>query len=159
MIMQKKYSNVVSVLLATSLLGYTQIASAATSARSHPAHAQTQHGVAVWYGEDHQGETMANGQSFNQWAMTGASVHFPLGTRVRVTDLATHKHVVVTITDYTKPRSRVLVDLSHGAGKALGIETTGKAHVAVQTIGFDPSQTRAATAHTHVSPRLAESRN
>ena len=99
-------------------------------------------GIAVWYGEDRHGQTMANGRTYDQWAMTGASVHFPLGTRVRVTDLGTKRSVVVTITDFTIPRSRVLIDLSHGAGRALGIETRGRARVEVKPIGFDRGQTR-----------------
>ena len=99
-------------------------------------------GIAVWYGDDQHGRTMANGRTYDQWAMTGASVHFPLGTRVRVTDLGTKRSVVVTITDFTVPRSRVLIDLSHGAGRALGIETRGKARVEATPIGFDRGQTR-----------------
>jgi|ERR1700761_310865 len=108
----------------------------------HPPN-KVKHGVAVWYGEDRQGKVMANGQTFDQWAMTGASVHFPLGTRLRITDVTTHRSVIVTVTDYTIPKSRVLIDLSHGAGRALGIETSGKAHVEAQPIGFDRGKTRA----------------
>jgi len=96
----------------------------------------------VWYGDDRHGQTMANGRAFDQWAMTGASVRFLLGTRVRVTDLQTRKSVVVTVTDRTLSNSRVLIDLSRGAGRALGIEAKGKARVEVVPVGFDPSQMR-----------------
>jgi rare lipoprotein A len=122
------------------------IGSVPTEARGRTAKASTRghakRGVAVWYGEDRHGQTMANGRRFDQWAMTGASVHFALGARVRVTDLGTRKSVEVTITDYTIPGSRVLIDLSHAAGRALGIETKGKARVEVVPIGFDPNQVR-----------------
>ena len=53
--------------------------------------ARTRRGIAVWYGGDRHGQTMANGRPFDQRAMTGASVHFPLGARVRVTDLETRR--------------------------------------------------------------------
>jgi rare lipoprotein A len=135
------------------------------SSPGHHPPSRMKHGVAVWYGEDRQGKVMANGQTFDQWAMTGASVHFPLGTRVRITDVATHRSVIVTVTDYTIPKSRVLIDLSHGAGRALGIETLGKAHVEALAIGFDRIQTRAisvaanreptdSTGYSEVSERL-----
>ena len=107
-----------------------------------PRPARTRRGIAVWYGGDRHGQTMANGRPFDQRAMTGASVHFPLGARVRVTDLETRRSVTVTITDFTIPRSKVLIDLSHGAGRALGIETRGKARVEVKQIGFDANQAR-----------------
>ncbi|MEN0073029.1 MAG: RlpA-like double-psi beta-barrel domain-containing protein [Paracraurococcus sp.] len=105
-------------------------------------HGAARRGIAVWYGEDRQGQTMANGRPFDASARTGASVHFPLGTRVRVTDLETRKSVTVTITDTTVPGSRVLIDLSRGAGRALGIETRGKARVEVVPIGFDRTQAK-----------------
>lgn len=106
------------------------------------ARGRPERGVAVWYGEDRHGRTMANGRAFDQWAMTGASARFPLGTRVRVTDLDTRKGVVVTVTDRTIPNSRVLIDLSRGAARALGIEAKGKARVEAVPVGFDRSQTR-----------------
>jgi rare lipoprotein A len=140
--MFQKYA--VATALFTGLLSLTVATpvQARPYVTGHQATGAAKRGVAVWYGEDRNGRLMANGQVFNQWAMTGASVHFPLGTRVRVTDVTTHKHVVVTITDYTIPNSRVLIDLSHGAGKALGIETIGKAHVEVLPIGFDRKYAR-----------------
>lgn len=114
----------------------------AAEARPPPRPARTRRGIAVWYGEDRHGRTMANGRPFDQRAMTAASVHFPLGARVRVTDLATRRSVTVTITDRTIPRSKVLIDLSQGAGRALGIETRGRARVEVTQIGFDQGQAR-----------------
>lgn len=105
-------------------------------------HGAARRGIAVWYGEDRQGQTMANGRPFDASARTAASLHFPLGTRVRVTDLETRKSVAVTITDTTVPGSRVLIDLSRGASRALGIETRGKARVEVVPIGFDRTQAR-----------------
>jgi len=89
-----------------------------------------------------QGRTMASGRPFDQRAMTAASTRFPLGSRVRVTDLATRKSVLVTITDVTIPNSRVLIDLSHAAGRALGIEEKGRARVEVVPVGFDRGQAR-----------------
>jgi rare lipoprotein A len=40
--------------------------------------------TASWYGEAYRGRTMANGRPFNPDALTCASWHWPLGTRLRV---------------------------------------------------------------------------
>lgn len=124
-----------------SLLGAAP-AQARGRASEAPSHRRAKRGIAVWYGDDRHGQTMANGRTFDQWAMTAASIRFPLGSRVRVTDLATRKSVQVTITDFTIPNSRVLIDLSRGAGRALGIEEKGRARVEVVPVGFDRGQAR-----------------
>jgi rare lipoprotein A (peptidoglycan hydrolase) len=60
-------------------------------------------GVASWYGEEHRGKLMANGQPFDPDKMTAASWHFPLGSKVQVAlrdaNNRTVKQVEVTITD------------------------------------------------------------
>lgn len=61
-------------------------------------------GVASWYGWEHQGKLMANGQRFDCRRMTAASWHYPLGTwvavshrgrtvRVRITDRGPAHHL------------------------------------------------------------------
>lgn len=140
--MHRRYFITVLVALGLSAPFGADAAAAHGHVTAAPRHGRARRGIAVWYGEDRQGRTMANGRVFEQWAMTGASVHFPLGTRVRVTDLATRKSVTVTITDFTIPNSRVLIDLSHGAGRALGIETVGKVRVEVVPVGFDRREAR-----------------
>jgi peptidoglycan lytic transglycosylase len=63
----------------------------------------------------------ASGSSFDRDLPTAAHRSLPFGTRVRVTNLANHKSVTVTITDRgPKTPSRVL-DLSLGAARTLGI--------------------------------------
>jgi rare lipoprotein A len=67
----------------------------------------------------------ASGSSFDRDKMTAAHRSLPLGTKVRVTDVATNKSVVVRITDRGPfIRNRVL-DLSLGAARRLGIEDRG----------------------------------
>src|SRR3989442_261404 len=63
------------------------------------------HTVASWYGEDHRGKLMANGQPFDPDKLTAASWFYPLGTQVRVSLKSAPSvnspppSVVVTITD------------------------------------------------------------
>lgn len=74
-------------------------------------------GLASWYGEEHRGRLMANGQPFNPDALTAARWFFPLGTWVKVTHGV--RSVVVEITDRGPARHLVeqgrIIDLSRGA--------------------------------------------
>ena len=56
-------------------------------------------GVASWYGESFHGKQAANGELFDMEAMTAAHRTFPLGSVVRVVNLANGKHIHVRITD------------------------------------------------------------
>jgi rare lipoprotein A len=72
---------------------------------------------ASWYGEEHRGLPMANGQQFNPDNLTAASWCFALGTRVVVTHA--NRSVVVEITD-RGPAKRLFqegrkIDLSRAA--------------------------------------------
>ncbi len=87
-------------------------------------------GLASFYGARHQGRITASGRRFDARALTAASHSLPLGTRVRVTALATGRSVVVTITDRMDARRRVL-DLSRRAAQDLGILRRGVAMVVI----------------------------
>ena len=82
-------------------------------------------GRASFYGFE-SGSHRADGKPFIPTQMGAAHWTLPLGTRVRVTDLATGRHVDVTINDRgPHPRLHRLVDLSLGAARALGITARG----------------------------------
>jgi rare lipoprotein A len=89
-------------------------------------------GKASYY--SYQTGKTASGSSFNRNLPTAAHRSLPFGTRVRVTDLATNRSVVVVITDRgPRVRDRVL-DLSLGAARSLGITDRGVAQVRVEVI-------------------------
>ncbi len=74
--------------------------------------------VASWYGPGFHGRKTANGEKFNQWALTAAHKTLPFGTRV----LVTHgkRSVTVRINDrgpFIKGRS---IDLSKAAAQKIG---------------------------------------
>ena len=76
----------------------------------------------------------ASGSSFNRVSLTAAHRNLPFGTRIRVTDLASSKSVVVRITDRGPwVRGRVL-DLSLGAARNLGITDRGVAQVRAEVL-------------------------
>ena len=72
---------------------------------------------ASWYGEEHRGRPMANGQRFNPDKLTAASWFYDLGTRVIVTH--GRRSVVVEVTDRGQAKYLVKqgrkIDLSHAA--------------------------------------------
>ncbi|MBR1154293.1 septal ring lytic transglycosylase RlpA family protein [Bradyrhizobium sp. JYMT SZCCT0428] len=76
----------------------------------------------------------ASGAPFIRNSLTAAHRNLPFGTRVRVTDLASSKSVVVRINDRGPwVRGRVL-DLSLGAARSLGITDRGVAQVRVEVL-------------------------
>jgi rare lipoprotein A len=97
-------------------------------------------GEASFYGRGFHGHRTANGERFDMRAMTAAHRTLPFGTRVRVTDLATGKSIVVRINDRGPfgDRGRI-IDLSHGAARALGILRRGRARVRLEVVSTPPS--------------------
>jgi rare lipoprotein A len=98
-------------------------------------------GLASWYGEEHRGKLMANGQRFNPDKFTAASWFYPLGTKVRVT-VATpserRRAVLVTVTDRGPTKEFVragrIVDLSHAPFKKLAEPSRGLVAVTVEPV-------------------------
>ena len=89
---------------------------------------------ASWYGEEHRGLPMANGQPFNPDKLTAASWFFALGTKVVVTHV--DRSVVVEITD-RGPAKRLFqegrkIDLSRAAFAKLANPELGLIDVTVR---------------------------
>jgi rare lipoprotein A len=103
-----------------------------------------QAGYASWYGEDHRGRLMANGQPFDPDKLTAASWFYPLGTRVQITlkvdprvlNPQPARTIVVTITDRGPHRRLVrdgrIIDLSHGVFRRLADPDLGLIEVIVR---------------------------
>lgn len=94
-------------------LDFTGVASACTAMRGET-------GVASFYGPGMQGKRTASGEVLDMWGLTAAHVCLPMGTRIKVTVLATGRSLIVTVNDRSPSHRRVL-DLSAGAARALGI--------------------------------------
>ena len=63
------------------------------------AHGFVEVGEASWYGPGFHGKTTANGERYNQYAMTAAHKLLPLGTKVRVTHMSNGRSIIVRIND------------------------------------------------------------
>jgi rare lipoprotein A len=90
-------------------------------------------GTASFYSDRYQGLVMANGERFNQAALTCASNRWPLGTKLRIRHGS--REVVVTVTD-RGPRKDLnrMVDLSKAAFKRLGPLKAGLLNVEAKVV-------------------------
>ncbi len=82
-------------------------------------------GTASWYGPYFHRRLTANGERFNQMALTAAHKTLPFNTFLRVTNVKTQQSVVVRINDrgpYVGDRS---LDLSWQAARCIGGEDAG----------------------------------
>lgn len=91
-------------------------------------------GMASWYGT---GRRAADGSAFDKNAMTAAHKTLPLGTIVRVTNLANNESVVVRITDRGPFVGGRILDLSEGAAKRIDLYRMGVAKVRIEA--FTPA--------------------
>ncbi len=93
-----------------------------------------QQGLASWYGRDFSGKKTAGGDSFNEAKLTAAHKTFPLGSRVKVTNLWNGKTVEVEITDRGPFVDGRVIDVSEAAAKKIGIIVSGTAPVQVELL-------------------------
>ena len=93
-----------------------------------------QRGVASWYGPGFDGNYTANGEVFDQYAMTAAHPSLPFGTRVLVTNLNSGRSVLVRITDRGPFTGGRVIDLSLGAAESIGMIGSGVADVQLSVV-------------------------
>lgn len=92
-------------------------------------------GQASWYGPGFHGRLTANGERYNQNAMTAAHRSLKFGTRVRVTNLNNGRSVVVRINDRGPFIKGRVIDVSAAAARSLNMMRSGVAPVKVTILG------------------------
>lgn len=92
-------------------------------------------GMASWYGPGFHGRRTANGEIFNQNALTAAHRSLPFGTKVRVTNVNTGRAVVVRINDRGPFVGNRVIDLSRGAAARIGLVNAGVGPVRLEILG------------------------
>lgn len=93
-----------------------------------------QKGIASYYHDRFQGLKTASGEPYDRQAYTAAHRHLPLGTKVRVTHVATGKSILVRINDRGPFGKDRIIDLSRRAARDLGILGQGVAPVRVEVV-------------------------
>ena len=94
----------------------------------------SQTGKASWYGPGFHGKKTANGERFDMNTLTAAHRTLPISSRVRVTNLANGKSVVVRINDRGPYHGNRVMDLSKAAAQELGFIRTGTAQVKIEPL-------------------------
>lgn len=122
-----------------ALLALLLVAAPATAGtqEAHPDEALgVWHGTSLssWYGVPFHGRRTSCGEIFDRRAMTVASPVLPCGTRLRLTNPATHRSALVTVTDRGPyVRGRVL-DVSEQVAVVLGFRAQGLAWLRIEVL-------------------------
>jgi len=88
-------------------------------------------GIASWYGPGFHGQETANGEIYNQEAMTAAHRTLPLPSLVQVTNLENGRSVRVRVNDRGPFAHGRIIDMSKRAAELLGFVQQGTAKVRV----------------------------
>lgn len=91
-------------------------------------------GKASWYGPHFQGKETASGETFDMYDLTAAHRSLPMGSLVRVTNLANGSQVTVRINDRGPIYRSRIIDLSYKAAKLLGLKSAGVQTVKLEVI-------------------------
>ena len=104
-------------------------------------------GIASWYGPGFHGKSTANGETFDQTALTAAHRTLPMPSMVRVTNLENGRSIKLRINDRGPFKNGRIIDLSRRAADLLGFRRRGTAKVRVEIVE-DESRMIAAAALT-----------
>ncbi len=91
-------------------------------------------GIASWYGPGFHARKTANGEKFDQRAMTAAHRTLPMPSFVRVTNLENGHAVILRVNDRGPYARGRIIDVSERAAELLGFKTKGTAKVRVQIL-------------------------
>lgn len=95
-------------------------------------------GIASWYGPQFHGKQTANGELFDENALTAAHPTLPMPVLARVTNLENGKSIIVRINDRGPFAAGREIDMSKKAAEMLGFMQKGTAKVRVQYVGRAP---------------------
>jgi rare lipoprotein A len=79
---------------------------------------------ATWYGEELAGRPTASGETFDPEGMTAAHRTLPFGSCLLVGNPQTGKSIAVRINDRGPFTNGLSLDISRGAARAIGMDST-----------------------------------
>jgi rare lipoprotein A len=98
--------------------------------KEDPQYAAT--GQASWYGPNFHGRLTANGEIYDQYALTAAHPTMPLPSYARVTNVDNGRSVIVRVNDRGPFSDKRIIDLSLRAAAMLDYKKQGVANVKVE---------------------------
>jgi rare lipoprotein A len=97
-------------------------------------------GIASWYGPDFHEKSTANGETFDQNALSAAHKTLPLPSIVQVTNLDNGRSIEVRVNDRGPYASNRIIDMSRRGAQLLGFEGQGTAKVRVKVLSTESIQ-------------------
>lgn len=97
---------------------------------------ECQIGIASWYGQEQQGNTTANGETYDLNGFTAAHPTLPFGTTIRITNLKNSKKILLRVNDRGPNAKHRLIDVSWAAAKRLGFVRSGTTPVRVEVVTY-----------------------
>ena len=94
----------------------------------------TQTGIASWYGPNFHGKRTANGEIYDQYALTAAHKTLQMPSIVRVTNLENGRSIIVRINDRGPFSRGRIIDMSSRGADLLQFKRNGTAKVKVQIL-------------------------
>lgn len=117
---------IVFVLLSLIISGCSSVPSVSKGA--------IEKGKASYYADKYHGRTTASGEVFNQQALSAAHQTLGFGSRVKVTNIANNKSVIVTINDRGPFIRGRIIDLSKKAFSQIASVKQGVIDVTVEQL-------------------------
>lgn len=139
----------VVTLAAVLLAGAAHAQTAAPAAASAPAQAPApatasaatgETGKLAWYGQRFAGRRTASGEAFNPEALTTAHKTLPFGTKVKITNLANNRSVVVRVNDRGPTQADRVGDVSLAAARALRMLRSGVIEARIEVVAEAPAR-------------------
>ena len=114
-------------------------------------------GIASWYGPNFHQKLTANGEIFDQNAITAAHRTLPMPSIVRVTNLENGRSLIVRINDRGPFAHGRIIDLSRRSAQLLGFARKGTAKTRVQILAAESKAIaqRAKGGYTAAIPPIA----
>ncbi len=149
-----------TIAIALGLLAPAVAAHSADDARARDAvssQAAGETGIAVVYAADLEGRPTASGESYDGGRLTAAHRTLPFGTKVRVTDAANGRSVLVVINDRWGGPPGQILNLSRAAADQIGMGAGGQRRVRLDVESLGDGRRQSAVGEA-VSPRALPAR-
>jgi len=132
------------VVLVVSWFSFVQCHNSTTPPPLKDTIKETKTGLASYYGHAFEGEETASGEIFHLHEMVAAHPTYPLGTVARIINLEDGDTVLVRIIDRGPTDENVaegvIIDLSKGAAKKLGMIKEGRIRVKVEVLQWGTNE-------------------
>lgn len=122
---------------AMSLAGVVAVPASAQTTAAGVAAAPFELGMASFFAAEMAGRRTANGETCDPATLTAAHRTLPFGTKLRVTNPANGKSVVVRINDRGPFARGRVIDLSKAAAAEIGLVQRGHGHVELHRLNSE----------------------